>query len=456
LAGKLRWLLRHRRCLDLGSYYFQREPPKRKLGAMAAVFILAFIFGLWADGTPIGIRLETLSYDSRLLWTSRQPLEMADSLRSILVDMAASREISNSLRALGDASVPAANSLTFPWPRFIYGRLVRELKAQGAVAVAFDVLFAGPRPEDPMLELKSGKLITSDEFFAGEIGQAGNVLLALSPAVDPNSHANMVIAPLELLAANARDIGLVDLIFDPDHVVRRMPAYLEVGNRRVWDLGLLLAAKGLGLDLQNATIEQRRIVCRGPNGLIRIIPLDDQKQMLPAWSLTWPEIKKQSEISLANLLAQDYGRQRLGGGLSQGFQNKLVIIGAQDAGVNVFHTPTGPAPEIALFLNSANSMITGRFVSQYSAAVILLMTALSAGLSLAGFWTGFHMKNLIQVAAFLLLQWGAGFVALAKFLYWLPLIAPSLAALGAAMMLRIYCYFLARLRNRLPVAKMPC
>jgi len=31
---------------------------------------------------------------------------------------------------------------SFPWPRFLYGQMVRELKAQGAKAIGFDIFFS--------------------------------------------------------------------------------------------------------------------------------------------------------------------------------------------------------------------------------------------------------------------------------------------------------------------------
>ena len=52
------------------------------------------------------------------------------------------------------------------WPRQVYARVIDELTEQGAIAVAFDVVFGELRPDHPPVNLASGSLIDSDQFFA--------------------------------------------------------------------------------------------------------------------------------------------------------------------------------------------------------------------------------------------------------------------------------------------------
>jgi CHASE2 domain-containing sensor protein len=306
--------------------------------------------------------------------------------------------------------------------------------------VAFDILFLDRRDEDLRVELTSGERIDSDEFFAREMGRAGNVLLGAE-----GSTRQERVWPAELFRTNAWDLGAISFAFDQDGVMRRMPAFVDAGNRRVWNLGLLLAAKGLGLDLENATVEARQIICRGSNGLLRTIPIHGQ-QILPAWDLSWPEIKKQSDTSLANLLALDYGRQKLGGGLSQGFHNKLVMLGAASVDpasegmiVDSIETPIGQIPGMAAYLNVANSLLADRFVRPYTQASLLTTITLCTGLALGLLRRGPDWTSSTRVIALLAVIWIAAYALMGEANYWMPLVAPTLAVVIALTLLKFYC-----------------
>ncbi len=90
--------------------------------------------------------------------------------------------------AIEDSSITAVQSGTardtsigLYWPRQVYGRLVEELSAQGAKAVAFDVQFGELRPDHPPVQMADGSLMDSDDFFALQCRLAGNVILAATP-----------------------------------------------------------------------------------------------------------------------------------------------------------------------------------------------------------------------------------------------------------------------------------
>ena len=65
------------------------------------------------------------------------------------------------------------------WPRQVYGRVVEELSAQGAKAIAFDVLFGELRPDHPPVQMADGSFMESDDFFAAQMRRAGNVIYRL-------------------------------------------------------------------------------------------------------------------------------------------------------------------------------------------------------------------------------------------------------------------------------------
>ncbi|MGV3493587.1 MAG: CHASE2 domain-containing protein [Ramlibacter sp.] len=99
----------------------------------------------------------------------------------------------------------------WPFPRSLHGRLLERVRADGALGVAFDIVFAEPGGPG------------EDEAFAQSIRRAGNVVLAASQERIENANATIwtQVRPLpQLLAAGAvaGDIGAQP---DDDYVVRR-------------------------------------------------------------------------------------------------------------------------------------------------------------------------------------------------------------------------------------------
>ncbi len=118
-------------------------------------------------------RLEWLTYDSRVKLAHRYPGEFSNNATNL------------GLVQMSDASIAAVNSGRFGfqyglyWPRQVYGRALEELALQGAKAVAFDILFAEERPDQPpYLPTNGGSQIPSDQFFADQIAKSGNIILA--------------------------------------------------------------------------------------------------------------------------------------------------------------------------------------------------------------------------------------------------------------------------------------
>ena len=133
-------------------------------------------------------RLERVTYDLRAQTALHFPAPVATNLAFVAIE---------------DSSITAVQSgrlgyrYGLYWPRQVYGRLVEELSAQGAKAVAFDVLFGELRPDHPLVQMADGNLIESDDFFALQMPAAGNVILAITPE----------LIPPDLFATNALALG---------------------------------------------------------------------------------------------------------------------------------------------------------------------------------------------------------------------------------------------------------
>ena len=72
------------------------------------------------------------------------------------------------------------HQLDFPYPRWVHGRVIRELQARGAETVAFDILFNDRRNDvgSPHADVKSQKVEPSDEFMGRQLKETGIVILA--------------------------------------------------------------------------------------------------------------------------------------------------------------------------------------------------------------------------------------------------------------------------------------
>lgn len=131
-----------------------------------------------------------------------------------------------------------------PWSRALYAALIKRLSASPPRAIAFDLVFAQPTPDDPL--------------FASAIQESGNVLLAAAPvhaaAFPPQSEHlpsfDVIILPETALREAARETGHRMIVPDADQIVRRVPTGVEANNLRYAALGLSAAAQFLDSPIQ--------------------------------------------------------------------------------------------------------------------------------------------------------------------------------------------------------------
>src|ERR1019366_707322 len=292
------------------------------------------------------------------------------------------------------------------WPRQVYGRLVEELAAQGAKAVALDVIFGELRPFDSMVQMVGQRPMESDEFFAVQMRRAHNVILAVPPDLTPprwfltnalalgdiSTHKDYFDGKLRRAQAFrvsrkwhfafrqvAADPGFgVDLdrarvesgqVVLPrrgadDIIVKLDPegnfdladfggADLPPGvahkakpftEERLWHMGVVLAAQELQLDLAKAEVDlkQGRITLRGAGGVERVIPVDGEGCFFIDWCLP-PNHPALTQEAIQALLWQD--RLRLEGRtneLKSLWQGKLVVVGSSATGKDL--TDRGATP----------------------------------------------------------------------------------------------------------------
>jgi len=446
-------------------------------------------------------RLEWMTFDWRIRLATNTPADNADNLGFVFIN-------NETIEVLAGGSLGYTAGLY--WPRFVYGRVVEELKTQGAEAIALDVLFPELRRDHTNMPSGPG---WPDEYFARAMRDAGSVILGAETGAIPHP----------LFRTNAWAMGDIAARRDSDGILRRVRAFedyviwhpmireaarrfdgftydtnrliftapdktkttipietggnfdagklLELGTgrklppgpgrtaraftrQRVWDLGVVLAARSLRLDLANAVIEPGRIILRGPGGFERIIPVDHQQRLVIDWSfpLNSPRLTRESFHSL---LHNHHDRARgQTNGLRELWRGKLAIVGSIASGNDL--TDVGATPlEKETFLttrswNIANSILTGRFVHRPSLSVELLFI-LALGI-VAGAITSW-MRALSAAIATLLVA--TLYLAVACHFYvqsrlWLPIVMPAGALLFTHFALITYrAVFEQRERRRI-------
>jgi len=381
------------------------------------------------------------------------------------------------------------------WPRQVYGRLIEELSAEGAKAIAFDVEFGELRPDHPPVQMADGRLMESDTFFALQARLAGNVILAATPdLMPPDLFATNALAlgdistekdsdgvlrrtkafrvcrhwnPLFQKAASQFDLDLANATFAPGKIILpqigttnvavvpvdaennfdltnfvgdKLPAGMPpkakaFTDERVWQMGIVLAAQELNLDLAHADVDlpDGRITLRGSNDVVRVIPVDSQGYFYVDWRLE-PNDPHLTRALIEDLLWQN--KERLLGqtnGLGDLFRDKLVLVGSAAQGNDFTDRGATPLEKDTLLVgkywNVANSIVTGQFIHRASLNTELALTVLLGALTAFLTWQLRAVTASLAVFLLMLAFVAVGFWVYVKFLYWLPLVFPVVGAM---------------------------
>jgi class 3 adenylate cyclase len=453
--------------------------------ALASVLVLAGLCAArWLD---LGLleRLESVSYDLRVRVVPAGSGSCSTNLGFVYVDDATIAAVKQGL--LG----PPGYGLH--WPRHVYGRLVEELAAEGAQTIAFDVLFGELRPDLHGL-LRDGRPIDSDDFFAEQLQAAGNVLLACEAGLIPPDLFFTNAAALGDVTTDKDSDGVLRRVrafrdyqlwhpafraveADPDYGVDLSKARLEpdrvvlprsegdpiaipldkqgrfdltdfygeglpgslperalpVRTIRVWHMGIGLAARQLGLDLNSAEVDLQngRIKLPGVGGE-RVIPVDREGRFYIDWSIPVNDAGLQREPA-SNLLRRSVARQE--GTLDHPpslWHAKHIVIGSTATGNDLSDLGATPLDKntflVSKHWNIASAIVSDRFIrrgSPFQETILMLAIGLLAGV--LGLW----LRPTVAIA--MLCVGLAGYVLMGFLLYaygriWLPLVLPLVAA----------------------------
>lgn len=457
-----------------------------------ALAVLAFVCCLRLYNPDIVDQLECRTYDWRVRFTQKYPAPIATNLAFV---------------AMEDSSIafvktnPPHYHFGLYWPRQVYGDVVEELSAQGARVIAFDVLFGELRDDHPLAPLANGGYMESDDFFASQMWHAGNVITAWTPKTTPpdlfttNSIAlgdisteqdsdgvlrrvkcfNLKWHPAFKSAAHQLGIGLNRAVVEPDKILLPLPGgtYYTVkldrdGNfdltdfvgdqippgfrrydkpfTRIWDMGIVMAAQELNLDLDHAGVDlpHGKIVLHGLNGMERILPVDHKGFFYINWQLPADD-PRLARAPIEAVLKQD--KLRLLGqtnALRDEFRGRLVVIGSAAQGNDLSDHGATPLESYTLLVskhwNVASSVITGQFIHRVSLRWELALLVFLGVLTTLLTW---ELRAVAASLSVLLLLVGYAVLALVlfvKFRWWLPLVCP----LGGAVFMQHFALVVHR------------
>jgi class 3 adenylate cyclase/CHASE2 domain-containing sensor protein len=488
--------------------------PLKRAPLLLALAALAFVCGLRLAGVDFLERLERMTYDLRARTALHFAAPAATNLAFAAIGEESIKAVQNGYVG-SDKSQKIGFHFGLYWPREVYGRLVAELSEQGAKTVAFDVLFDELRPDHPPVQMADGTLVESDDYFARQMRRAGNVILAdTGDASLPDLFATNALAlgdvttekdpdgvlrraracrnyrrwhPLFQKAAEEFGLDLDDAKFTPGKIILpqigatnsvvvpvdaetnfELAAFVGANfppgappkasaytDQRVWQMGIVLAAQELKLDLNHAEIDlpHGKIVLRGPNGVERDIPVDRDGYFYIDWRLE-PNDPRLLQAPVESLLAQNF--RRLNGEtnrLRDDFRGKLVVVGSTAQGSDLTDRGATPLQRdtflVSKHWNVANSVITGQFIRRASLpqelALILLLGALTAFLT----W---QLRAFVAAGGVFLLAAAyaaVAFFAFVKLRFWLPLVFPiGGAMLMEHLMLVAYCVMFEEAQKR--------
>ncbi len=360
-------------------------------------------------------RLEWITYDWRVRQAFRWPEPVATNLGAVFID-------DDSLKLINDAF-----KFKWPWPQQLYGRLVKRLNSQGAQAIGFDILSRELDEPNPHRDvpLANGGSMSSDDFYARQLRDSSNVVLSAFGETIGNQWRALM--PADIFRTNTWAVGHATSDQDADGILRRAKPYKDDPDHgRLWHLGIILAAKELGIDLSQAVVASDRITLRGSGGVQRVIPLDKDGFFYINWNLQYNDRR----------IVKSSFEEALGLGESDeppNWRGKLVVVGSVGSGNNISDVGATSLSKqtylVSKHWNVANSVITGRFVRLCPYLVELLLILVLGVVSALMTWCLRAPMQSVWVAALGLVYVAVSLWLYVQFRFWLPIVLPVLGGL---------------------------
>ena len=423
---------------------FLKSSSFHLLLTVTASTLIAALFARSQFGTMV--ERETLDWRMRAAWDARRPD------RSVVIAAIDQKSLNFFQK----------NGVAWPWPREFYGILLDYLHKGGAKAVAFDIDFS----QKDMDRLNvSGR--ASDSSFASSITKNGSVVLVtvLTSSRDSSASTGTEIDPAFFLPAiragifeprfksciaprgefqkGASAIGVANFFVDVDGVARRIPLLFRLNNEILPQLSL--AAYTVGKRLTNSTL----------GNFIRTIPTDRDGSYLINW---YGRGGPNGEFKYYSIAALIESAVQMKQGLRPEipptvFRDKYIIVGGTAVGLmDYVSTPfTGqhPFPGVEIDATILSNFLQHYYLTEmppfFTLIIIIALSLLAAG--------SFYGSRKVMVSTTVVLA-SCGIYLLAAFLlmsirrFWLPIVAPEIAALTAFAFAGVISYVTEGRRRR--------
>jgi adenylate cyclase len=443
----------------------------RRLAAGLAIGVAAWLLATLIGRTRFFETVELKTYDLRMRATVRPETARQDI---VLVEINES-----SLRALE----PYAGR--WPWPRAIYASVLEFLARAGARTIAIDILFlerdtregfdyggtkwSGAESDAAMVAAtrRAGNVVLlADAVFEGlettKIAAAREWpgMLAFGPEDGPwQAEARPTLTPpFPQLAAAAANIGHNWMSYDPDGPWRRWAPFVQSDGRVAPSLGLAATMLAETIRPQELKIEERTIIVRdrhipllrehvasfgaaqGADTVRALINYQGPALLEDGKSRPYPTYAFYDVLSAAEQQAEGQTPDLD----PKVFSGKIVFIGATaQALFDVFQTPfeRGRMPGIQVHANTADNVLSGRFMRPAGDGVRLAVTGVAA-LAAAILFAAFPLRWALPGAALLVAAYGAVSFRLFSNGLWIAVAQPAVALVLAAFGGVGYQYFI--------------
>lgn len=337
----------------------------------------------------------------------------------------------------------------WPWPRTRIAELVDRLRAAGAAAIAFDVVFAEPDrtspkrlaeiiESNPSAERSYDELsgfVDHDDILAQSFARApvvdGVILTGALAVRAPAKKAGFVYAgvpPLDLLPSYAGAItslpelqeaatgtGMISILGDRDRIVRRVQLLSRVGDVVVPSLALdaLRVAQGAKSILVKSSTASGETDLADVNTITRLkvgqveIPTNETGEVWVYYTKPEPRrLVSAADVLFAEKTAED---------LAAAFAGHIVFVGTGAAGLrDIVATPIAPYDVgVTVHANVVEQALTGTFLERPDwsfgferSMIVAIAVVITASVLVAGaVWSG--VLTAAVIAGHLAFSWHA-------------------------------------------------